>query len=81
MYGDRITADKSRAQVEAEYAANDAGALAAAAKGHIDDVIDPAETRGVVLSAIDMLAGKRVTTLPRNTRISRCNRTPTGTIR
>ncbi|WP_079987994.1 carboxyl transferase domain-containing protein [Anaerotruncus rubiinfantis] len=65
MYGDRITADKSRAQVEAEYAANDAGALAAAAKGHIDDVIDPAETRGVVLSAIDMLAGKRVTTLPK----------------
>ena len=63
--GDRITKDKSRDQVEAEYAANEAGALAAAAKGHIDDVIEPSETRSVVISAIDMLEGKRVSSLPK----------------
>lgn len=63
--GDRITKDKTRAQVEAEYAANDASAFAAAAKGHIDDVIDPIETRAVVISALDMLAGKRVSTMPK----------------
>ena len=39
MEGDKITKDKTRAQVEAEYAANEAGAVAAAAKGHIDDVV------------------------------------------
>ncbi len=65
LEGDKITADKSRAQVEAEYAACEASAFAAAAKGHIDDVIAPEETRGAVLSALDMLAGKRVSTLPK----------------
>ncbi len=63
--GDRITAEVSRQQAEADYAANDASAYAAAAKGHIDDVIDPAETRSVIISALDMLAGKRMTTLPK----------------
>lgn len=65
MGGDKITADKSRAEVEAEYAATEASAFAAAEKGHIDDVIDPAQTRAVILSAIDMLAGKRVSRLPK----------------
>lgn len=65
LCGDRITAEVSRQQAEADYAANDASAYAAAAKGHIDDVIDPAETRSVIISALDMLAGKRMTTLPK----------------
>ena len=65
MEGDKITKDKTRAQVEAEYAANEAGAVAAAAKGHIDDVVDPANTRAAVVSAIDMLIGKRVSRLPK----------------
>lgn len=65
MEGDKITKDKTRAQVEAEYAANEAGAVAAAAKGHIDDVVDPADTRAAVVSAIDMLIGKRVSRLPK----------------
>lgn len=63
--GDRITAEVTRQQAEADYAANDASAYAAAAKGHIDDVIEPAETRSVIISALDMLAGKRMTTLPK----------------
>lgn len=63
--GDRITAKVSREQAEADYAAKDASAFAAAAKGHIDDVIDPAQTRSVLISALDMLAGKRMSTLPK----------------
>lgn len=63
--GDRITADVSREQAEADYAQNDASAFAAAAKGHIDDVIEPAQTRSVVIYALDMLSGKRVSTLPK----------------
>ena len=39
--------------------------MAAAAKGHIDDVVDPADTRAAVVSAIDMLIGKRVSRLPK----------------
>lgn len=62
---DEITAEKSRAQVEAEYRETRAGALNAAADGIVDDVIDPADTRQVLLSALDMLAGKRVTKLPK----------------
>ena len=65
MYGDKITKEKSREQVQADYATQEASALAAASKGHIDDVIDPAATRGVIISALDMLSGKRVTTLPK----------------
>ncbi|MFR9189546.1 MAG: carboxyl transferase domain-containing protein [Anaerotruncus massiliensis (ex Togo et al. 2019)] len=41
LEGDKITLEKSRAEVEAEYLANEASALAAAARGHIDDVVDP----------------------------------------
>jgi propionyl-CoA carboxylase beta chain len=31
----------------------------AAARGYIDDVIDPRETRGRLISALDMLRNKR----------------------
>ncbi len=65
LEGDKITADKPRAQVEAEYAATQASAFAAAAKGHIDDVIEPDQTRSVLISALEMLASKRVSTLPK----------------
>lgn len=65
LEGDKITLEKSRAEVEAEYVVSQASALAAAAKGHIDDVVDPADTRAAVISALDMLAGKRVSTLPK----------------
>lgn len=63
--GDRITADKTREQAETEYARIDANPLTAAVKGHIDDVITPGETRAVLLSALDMLAEKRVSRLPK----------------
>lgn len=65
MQGGKITADKSRAQVEAEYAATDASAFAAAAKGNIDDVIEASETRATLISAMEILSSKRVSRLPK----------------
>ena len=64
-HGDEITADHDRAAVEKEYMETTASAFTAAADGYIEDVIDPAATRDVLLSTLDMLAGKRVTHLPR----------------
>lgn len=63
--GDRITAENPREKAEADYAATECSPILAAARGHIDDVIDPADTRATVISALDMLAGKRVSTLPK----------------
>lgn len=65
LYNDRITADKSRQDVEAEYADTEASAFAYAERGMIDAVIEPTATRAVIISAIDMLSGKRVNTLPK----------------
>ncbi len=65
LYGDKITADKPRAQVEKEYAENEASAFEAAKQGYIDDVIDPALTRPAVLAALDLLSAKRVQRAPK----------------
>lgn len=65
MEGGKITAGKTRAQVEAEYAATQASPLAAAGKGNIDDVIEASETRATLLSALEMLSSKRVSRLPK----------------
>lgn len=53
-----ITADKSRADVEAEWCEKHASAIAAAEKGDIDDVIPEAELRARICSALYMLAVK-----------------------
>lgn len=47
------------AELQAEYAARFANPFAAAARGYVDDVIDPRETRIRVISAFDMLRNKR----------------------
>lgn len=65
LYSDRITADKPRAAVEAEYTENQASPFAYAACGQVDAVINPAQTRAHLISALDMLSGKRVSTLPK----------------
>ena len=65
MYSDRIDAEYSRADAERDYAANEAGALAAVAKGIADRVILPEETRAALIEALDALEGKRVASLPR----------------
>ena len=65
LYADKISADKSRAQLEADYVENEASPLAAAACGAIDDVIDPTVTRPALLAALDLLSAKRVTRNPK----------------
>lgn len=60
-----ITAEKSRAQVEQEYRDGEASAYAAARGGMVDNVIAPADTRPVLVSALDILSSKRVTRLPK----------------
>jgi propionyl-CoA carboxylase beta chain len=47
------------AELQAEYAERFANPYAAAARGYVDDIIDPRETRPRVISALDMLRNKR----------------------
>ncbi|CZT57267.1 carboxyl transferase [[Clostridium] leptum] len=56
---------KERAQLVQEYKDTEATPFDAAEAGYIENVIEPAETRANVVAALDMLAGKRVATLPR----------------
>jgi propionyl-CoA carboxylase beta chain len=53
------------AQREEEYREQFANPYAAAARGYIDDVIDPRHTRFRVINALDMLANKRDSNPPR----------------
>lgn len=55
---DKITAEKSRADVEAEWMETYASAAAAASTGDIDDVVPAAELRARIISALYMLAEK-----------------------
>ena len=59
LYNDRISAEHTRAQLVSEYEDGEASAFAAAAQGALDDVIDPAQTRAAVVSALGMISGKR----------------------
>ena len=54
-----------RQKLAAEYAEQECSALSAAADGVVTDVIAPAETRSRLISLLDMLAGKRVSRLPK----------------
>ncbi len=58
LYNDEITADKSRAEVEAEYKAAKASAQAAAEKGDIDDIVPAKELRARICAALYMLSTK-----------------------
>ena len=53
------------AAVTAEYIAKQASPYKACEDGYVDDVIDPANTRNALISALDMLSGKRVSKLPK----------------
>lgn len=65
LWNDRLAAGESRTALVAEYAKEVASPMVAAAKGYIDDVISPSETRIRLIAALDMLSGKRETTLPK----------------
>src|SRR5690554_3091828 len=49
-----------RSEMISEYRNKVANPYTAAARGYVDAVIEPAETRKRIISAFDMLAGKRV---------------------
>lgn len=58
VWNDKITAEKSRADVEAEWIEKYASANAAAANGDIDDIVDASELRARICSALYMLFAK-----------------------
>ena len=63
LYRDELAAapdmDAERARLTAEYEEAFANPYIAAARGYLDDVIVPSETRPRVIEAFDMLEGKR----------------------
>ena len=58
-------AEAKRAELEQEYADNIADGLNAARRGYVDDVIEPAESRMMLVAALEVLSGKRDTRLPK----------------
>jgi len=52
--------DSRRAELAADYVERFANPYVAAARGYIDDVIEPRETRPRLISALAVLATKRV---------------------
>ncbi len=58
VWNDKITSDKSRAEVEAEWKETYASAQIAAESGDIDDIIPAEELRARIISALYMLAEK-----------------------
>lgn len=69
LWNDRLKGSENpvedRKKLIEEYKTTQAGALAAAAGGMIEDVVEPEKTRRKILSCLDMLSGKRVATLPK----------------
>ena len=65
IFKDRIAAaddpGAERARLVADYEAQFANPYVAAARGYVDDVIMPSETRPRLIAALEMLAGKRET--------------------
>lgn len=59
LWNDRITPALSRDALEKEWRETRATALAAAATGEVDDVIEPAELRARLIAGVYMLAGKK----------------------
>ena len=57
--------NKMNTTYEKEYIEKVASPFTAAACGAVDDIFAPADTRAKVISALDILAGKRENTLPR----------------
>ena len=54
-----------RAKLIEEYRRTKADAMSAAAEGMIEDVVEPEKTRDKLIACLDMLSGKRVSTLPK----------------
>ena len=57
--------DKSRQALADEYIANEASAIIAASKGCIDNIVSGEELRDTLTNAIEVMAGKRISRLPK----------------
>jgi len=60
-----LTVDAARAKYADKYIEDVAGAVNAAKAGMVDDIIDPATTRQMLISALEMLASKRDSNPPK----------------
>lgn len=60
LWNDQISKDVKREDLEAKWAETEANVLAAARAGEVDDIIESAEIRQRLASAVMMLAGKAV---------------------
>ncbi|MBQ8409636.1 MAG: hypothetical protein IJY39_12325 [Clostridia bacterium] len=58
LMNDKITADKSRADVEKEWCEKYASAVCAAEKGDVDDIVEAVTLRARICSALYMLSSK-----------------------
>lgn len=63
LYKERILAGEDRKQLEAEYISDKCSPFNAAALGLVNDVIAPEDTAAKIVSALDILSSKRVSTL------------------
>ena len=60
-----LTVEAARAKYADQYVEEVAGAVNAAKAGMVDDIIDPATTRQMLISALEMLASKRDSNPPK----------------
>ena len=71
LYADQVKEDQglsvedARAKYADEYIRDVAGAVNAAKGGMVDEIIDPAQTRALLISALEMLASKRDSNPPK----------------
>ena len=65
LFSQRLADGEDRSALEKEYKETIGSAFTAAASGAIDDVFTPEQTKIKLINALDMLSGKRETTLPR----------------
>lgn len=65
LFNDRLANGEDRKALEKEYIETVASPFTAAACGAIDDVFTPEQSRDKIISALDILSGKRETTMPR----------------
>lgn len=69
MYNDKLAQSGNpiadRQKMIEDYKRTLASPFEAAADGYIENVIEPADTRAMVITSLDMLSGKRVSTLPK----------------
>ncbi len=62
---DQVEADQRRTQLETEFREKFAKPYRAAASGHVDDILIPAETRPRLIAALELLRDKKSNRLPR----------------